>query len=123
KLLMRESFGYTVWDLGLPGAPRRIASADLESRPGYQKVGDGFQTVSKVAAAADGSRILVNWKQDTHGSLLMSPAPTVEGGYDFAGEFAPPKALNGIAVGQAGTRYIAFAFTGSSIIVADVTTF
>lgn len=119
RLLMRESFGFTLWDLGFPGAPRRIRSVDLEARPGYGVVGDAFQTVSKVAAAADGSRFLVNWRQDTHGNLLLQ----TDDSFANAGEYGPARASGGIAIGKVGNRYLAFSMSAFAVQVADVTSF
>lgn len=124
RLLLRESFGYSLWNLSNPRSPTLESINDLESKPGYERTGDGFQTVLRVAAPPDGSRLLVNWKQDNHGTLLMRPVTSGSGtSFDFAGEFNPGRAGGGIAIVKTGARYLGLSLPQTGVVVAEVTSF
>lgn len=104
-LWIRESYGVTAWRLDNLVTPARIF--DLEAR--WPKVGDGFQTVSGIAVS--GGILLANWKQDTHGTLILSATSGA-----LRGEFAPPRALGGVAI--SGGR--ALALTTGALWSADL---
>lgn len=121
RLVERENYGYSILDLSNPASPRWLGYFDIEQQSGYQKNGDGFNTVERVAAAADGSRIFVNYKESTHGNLLMQPSGSI---FSFAGEYNPARCQGGVAVAHVGSRYLGFSLQpGAGLVVADVTNF
>src|SRR5207244_5347883 len=69
--------------------------------------------------APDGSRALVNYTQNNHGSLVMSPL--TNGTFSFGGEMST--GIGRVAVMQRGTRYLGFVLRNAGLNVGDITTF
>lgn len=122
RLYVRENYGVSVYGHGL--VPRLAQQWDIQGRPGYAKVGDGFQTISNVGTSPDGQRVLLGYKQDTHGTLVLDARYSGNhAGRDgvVIGEFPPPRALGGVTVVQSGGTYTAFALQGGGLSYVDVT--
>src|SRR5258706_10763962 len=51
RLILREDFGYTLFDLSSPAAPVMSGTQDIEGFQGtFTKVGDGFSTITTATA-------------------------------------------------------------------------
>jgi hypothetical protein len=117
RVVVRENYGYSVFNLSNPAMPSYAASSDIEGQPGYGQGGDGFTTVGDLAAASDGSRLLVNYTT-SHGTLLMSPLGAI---YTFAGEFGISNGT--VALAKVGARYLGFNLKSTGLTAADVGAF
>lgn len=118
---LREAFGVS-WG-GHDNVGRR-GEANLERVPGYEKVGDGFMTVTGLGASADGFRVLVGWKQDNHGCMILRNRWREDHSGPNAkpiGEFGPPRTLGGVAVAQKSGRYYGFSLSQHALTMCDIT--
>lgn len=125
RMIIRENYGFLVYDLEIPDRPSQVGYLDIESQPTYSKGGDGFSTVVTLSAAPDGSRALVNYKESPHGTLLMKPTNP---SFTFAGEFAPTQTQGGTVVDSfvSPARYLGYALKSNvipALTVADISTF
>jgi PKD repeat protein len=119
RLIVMENYGYGTYDASNPSLPFPIAYQDMSATVPQQ--GDGQSIIIALAAAGDGSRALVNWKQSPHGTFLMKAIAT--NGFDFAGDFPGFRATGGVVADQVGTRYLGYALNGTNLYVADVSSF
>jgi hypothetical protein len=118
RLLVMENYGYATFSLGNPAAPAILGYQDMSSTVPQQ--GDGQSIIISLAATADGSRALVNWKQSPFGTFLMRPSLQT---FDFAGNYAGFRATGGVVVDPFPVRSIAYALTYGGLYVADVSNF
>lgn len=125
RLVVRTAMGVDNYGHGLVLDVGRRKRWDIQSRAGYAKFSDGFQVVTGVGVSPDGHRVVCGWKQPDHGTLVLNAYSSSAGrdGRDgqIIGEFAPPRALGGVTVTKAGSRYVAYGLGDVSLAHADVT--
>ena len=124
RLLMQESFGYSLLDLSTPTAPTALTYHDirfpLNGANSVTHHGDGQNNVQTISVAPDGLRVAFS----TTGPA--APFQTVVGvpganGFILWGDFFPDRA-NGTVIQHVGSRYIAYDIHGSLVSAADITT-
>lgn len=124
RLYCRTAWGVDSYGHGLVLDVPRRKRWDIQSRAGYQKVGDGFQIITCVGASPDGHRVVAGYKQDNHGTLVLNAFSSSAGktGVDgqVIGEFKPPRAT-AVTVAKQGSRYAAYSLMGTSLRCVDVT--
>ena len=118
RLLVMENYGYATFSLANPAAPSILGYSDMSMT--VPQVGDGQSIIVSLAAAPDGARALVNWKQSPYGTFLMKPNSV---NFSFAGNFAGFRAIGGVVVDPLPTRSIAYALTTAGLYVSDVSSF
>lgn len=115
KLLVPQNFGVSIFQLTDPDAPALAGFLDIEETLPREPGATG--TVAGVAAARDGSRLLVAYGRSPNGTLLLRPT------FAYAGDFGPPVPTGGTAILQNGSRYLGFSLLKTGLSVADITTF
>ena len=128
RLLLQESFGYSVLDLSNPANPTVIRWDDLrydpataESNPIPQH-GDGQSYIQTVAVSADGVRAAfsVSGPAEPDWHTMVGRADP-NNGFGIWGDFGDSRA-SGTVVQQIGSRYITYSILGTAAATAaDVT--
>ncbi|MEO8054683.1 MAG: PKD domain-containing protein [Acidobacteriota bacterium] len=129
RLLLQESFGYSVLDLSNPANPTVIRWDDLRydaSTPDSNPIpqhGDGQSYIQTVAVSPDGVRAAFSvsgpGEPDWH---TMVGRADPNNGFGIWGDFGNSRA-SGTVVQQVGSRYIAYSTLGTAAAsAADVTT-
>lgn len=122
RVAFREAFGYSWAGHGL--TLDRAGAIDISAIPGYEKKGDGFQTISGVALSDNGARLVLGYKPDDHGSLVIQSRWS--GDHRIAdgkilGEFGPPR-TGGVAVSVDGHgKYYGYSLSGAALFEYDIT--
>ncbi|MFI5120579.1 MAG: hypothetical protein ACHQM4_09210, partial [Thermoanaerobaculia bacterium] len=125
RLLMMESFGYSILDLSNPVNPTALYYHDVRNPvSGANSIpqhGDGQNMIQTIAVSPDGQRVAFS----TTGPA--APFQTVVGNRDGANAFTlwgdfPPDRANGTLVQHIGSRYIAYSINGTPATAADITT-
>ncbi|MCM3875689.1 MAG: hypothetical protein NEA02_04645, partial [Thermoanaerobaculia bacterium] len=122
RLLMQESFGYSVLDLTSPINPTALTYHDVRFPLGgpnsVNHGGDGQNDVQTIAVSPDGQRVAFSMTGPTSfHTVVGSPSGN---GFALWGDFRPDRAF-GTLVQHIGSRYIAYDFS-ESLTAADVTT-
>jgi hypothetical protein len=125
RMMMSESFGYSILDLSNPGNPIALLYDDFRfatTNP-LEQHGDGQSAIQTFGVSPDGQRAAfsVNGPFDPPWHTIGA---RTDGGNGFVlwGDFAPNRAL-GAVVQHVNGRYIAYAVHGSiSMTAADITT-
>lgn len=121
RLLMQESYGYSILDLGNPANPVALLYAD--NRFGTNHIttgGDGQSDVYSLGVSDDGQRFVTSLGGPGDGWYTIT-GPASGQGFQNQGSFAPKRAQSSL-VQHVGTRYLAWEFTSTQVAVADVTT-
>lgn len=125
RLLMQESFGYSVLDLTNPVAPVALMYHDIRFPVGgshsIPQHGDGQNMVQTIAVSADGQRVAFSTTGPAAPFNTVVGRPDGSNGFTLWGDFFPDRA-NGTVVQRSGSRYIAYAVHGNFVTAADVTT-
>jgi hypothetical protein len=124
RLLVQESFGYSILDLTNPASPTAIKWGDLRFDPPnpVAQHGDGQSYIQTVAVSPDGQRsaFSVNGPAEPVFHTLAG-RPDGANGFGIWGDFGDSR-NSGTVVHQVGARYIAYSTLGtSSGFAADVT--
>ena len=124
RLLLEESFGYSVLELTSPASPRFIRWDDLrfDSNP-IEQHGDGQSYLQTVAVAPDGQRAAfsVNGPAEPNWHTLVGQ-PDGNEGFGLWGDTAESRA-SGTVIQQLGARYVLYVlYSTSSPLAADITT-
>ncbi|HEY3349783.1 MAG TPA: PKD domain-containing protein [Thermoanaerobaculia bacterium] len=124
RLLLQESFGYSVLDLTNPASPTAIRWGDMRFDAPNQipQHGDGQSYIQTVAVSPDGQRsaFSVNGPAEPNWHTLVG-RPDGGNGYGMWGDFGGSR-NSGTVVHQVGARYIVYSILGtSSGFAADVT--
>ncbi len=123
RVLMQESFGYSVLDLTNPASPSVVRwdymPFDTNSVVPH---GDGQSYVQAIGASPDGQRValsLTGPASPPWNTVIGSPDD--KSGFTMWGD-TPPVGGVGAAVLQAGARYVHFGLTSDNLYASDVTT-
>ncbi len=125
RMMMSESFGYSILDLSNPGNPVALLYDDFRfatTNP-LQQHGDGQSAIQTFGVSPDGQRATfsVNGPFDPPWHTIGARNYGGEG-FGLWGDFAPNRAL-GTVVQHVNGRYIAYAIHGSiNMTAADITT-
>jgi PKD repeat protein len=124
RLLMQESYGYSVLDLSNPVNPTALYYHDVRLPVGGPNSvphhGDGQNNIATIAVSPDGQRVAFS----TTGPAL--PLQTVVGspdgvnGFTLWGDFFPDRAFSTL-IQHIGSRYIAYDFSQGAT-ASDITT-
>ena len=125
RILMQESYGYSVLDLTTPASPSVVRYDYMPFDTNSVAIhGDGQNYIQTLAIAPDGQRAAFSV---TSGGQANPPWNTVLGsadansGVQLWGDTAPAGAV-GDAVLVAGGRYIHYGLTSFNLYASDVTT-
>ncbi len=121
RLLMQESYGYSVLDLSNPVNPTALDYRD--NRFGADAItlgGDGQSDVYSIGVSDDGQRGVQSLGGPGDGWYTIVGGAS---GYGFLnrGSFSPRRAGSTL-VQHVGSRYIAYEITSTQVAAADVTT-
>ena len=120
RLLMMESYGYSVLSLDNPSSPSALSYRALMS-DGVTLGGDGQSIVYSFGISDDGQRVAFGLgnQADAWGTVA-GPAATGSGeGFKLFASFAPARST--ATVQHVGSRYLAYTFSNTSSAVTDVT--
>ena len=123
RLLMQESFGYSVLDLSNPVNPTALAYHDVRYPIGgpnsIRQAGDGQSFVQTISVSPDGQRVAFS----TNGPTTLDTVVGKPNGDPFilSGDFGNGGA-NGTLIQHIGSRYIAYDIQPNSATASDVTT-
>ena len=129
RMMMNETFGYSVLDLSNPVNPTALLYDDFRTDPSntntnpLQQHGDGQSAIQTFGVSPDGQRATfsVNGPFDPPWHTIGARNYGGEG-FGLWGDFAPNRAL-GTVVQHVNGRYIAYAIHGSiNMTAADITT-
>jgi hypothetical protein len=124
RLLMIETFGYSVLDLSSnPASPTALLYDDLRSDtqpiPAH---GDGQSYVASLGVSSDGQRAVFSLNGPAFPPYNTAAAlPNGGNGFAARGDFTPGGATSGTVVQKIGSRYIAYAMRFDSLAAADIT--
>jgi hypothetical protein len=121
RLLMQESYGYSVLDLSSPANPTALYYRD--NRFGSDKVtlgGDGQTDVYSLGVSDDGQRGVFSLGGPADSWYTIVGASNGNG-FLHRGSFSPRRAGSTL-VQHSGSRYIAYEITSTQVAAADVTT-
>ncbi|MCM3874989.1 MAG: PKD domain-containing protein [Thermoanaerobaculia bacterium] len=122
RLLMQESYGYSVLDLTNPVNPTALFYHDVRFPLGgpnsVNHGGDGQNNIQTIAVSPDGQRVAFSMTGPTSfHTVVGSPNGA---GFTLWGDFRPDRA-SGTLIQHIGSRYIAYNFE-LSVTAADITT-
>ena len=125
RILMQESFGYSVLDLSNPINPTALYYHDIRFPLGGPNSvthhGDGQSNVQTIAVSPDGQRVAFSTTGPAAPFNTVVGSPDGTYGFTLWGDFYPDRA-NGKLIQHSGTRYIAYDIHGSLVTAADITT-
>lgn len=128
RLMMFESFGYSILDLTNPTSPAALKYDDLRLDPNtgttntIAEHGDGQSYIQTIAVSPDGQRVAFSMFGPGDQWYTLAGRSDGQSGFGMWGSFPPNRAL-GTVVQQSGSRYIAYDVAGSShLTAADITT-
>jgi len=126
RLLVMESYGYSVLDLNKdPANPSALVYHDIRYPLGGPNSvthhGDGQNNVQTIAVSPDGQRAAFSITGP--GAPFQTVVGSHDGGYGFTpwGDFPQGRAF-GTLVQHVGSRYIAYSINDTPLTAADVTT-
>ena len=123
RILMKESFGYSVLDIqSNPMSPYALVYDDLRFE-GVVAHGDGQTYIASLGVSDDGQRAAfsINGPGTPPWGTVVGQ-PSGNGFAPLGGDFSMPGATQGMVIQHLGSRYVAYALAGSVLAVADVTT-
>jgi hypothetical protein len=125
RLLMQESFGYSILDLTNPISPIALYYDDVRNPVGgpnsIPQHGDGQNMVQTIAVSPDGQRAAFSTTGPAAPFNTVVGTPDGVSGFTLWGDFLIDSA-NGTVVQHSGSRYIAYDVHGSLVTAADITT-
>ncbi len=124
RILMQESFGYSILDLTNPLNPVAIYYHDVRNPVGgpnsIPQHGDGQNMVQTIAVSPDGQRVAFSTTGPAAPFNTVVGKPDGATGFTLWGDFYPDRA-NATVIQQAGSRYIAYDVHGSLVTASDIT--
>jgi hypothetical protein len=125
RILMSESFGYSVLDLTNPVNPTALVYHDVRLPVGglnsVTHHGDGQSDINTIAVSPDGQRAAFSTGGPAAPFQTVAGIAGNSGGFVLWGDFYPERALSTL-VQHVGTRYIAYNFSQGAPTATDVTT-
>ena len=123
RMVMLESFGYSILDLSNPANPTAMVYDNMGLSSEVPTVGDGQSDVASIGVSPDGGRLVIGLNGNARRDLNSVAATAGANGLfnRITGGFIPRGAL-GTAVQHVGNRYLAYSLIPSSgLTVADIT--
>jgi PKD repeat protein len=125
RILMQESFGYSVLDLTNPVSPIALYYHDVRNPVGgpnsIPQHGDGQNMIQTIGVSPDGQRVAFSTTGPAAPFNTVVGKPDGAMGFTLWGDFFPDRA-NGTVVQRSGSRYIAYDVHGNLVTASDVTT-
>ncbi|HSB64220.1 MAG TPA: hypothetical protein VLJ18_08640 [Thermoanaerobaculia bacterium] len=128
RLLMMETFGYSVLDISNPASPYALLYDDLrmDAQP-VSAVGDGQSFIASMAVSQDGQRMAFSLNSNANPMLNTVVGAANGQGAAMSGDFLPRNGSSGAVIQHIGNRYIAYvalpwsAISPQPLMAADVT--
>ena len=124
RLLMQESFGYSILDLTNPVNPTALSYHDVRLPVGgpnsIPQHGDGQSMIQTIAVSPDGQRVAFATTGPAAPFNTVVGKPDGASGFTLWGDFFPDRA-NATVVQHSGSRYIAYDVHGSLVTASDIT--
>ena len=122
RILMIESFGYSVLDVSSnPASPYALAYDDLRF-DGLPANGDGQSYVASLGVSDDGVRAAFADQRPGHAAVGHCGRHSLRERVHARGRHAPAYGTRGTVIQHIGSRYIAYVLNPGALTVADVTT-
>ncbi|HEX7612873.1 MAG TPA: hypothetical protein VF371_08865, partial [Candidatus Limnocylindrales bacterium] len=125
RLLMQESFGYSVLDLSNPVNPTALYYHDVRfpigGRNSVTHHGDGQNNIQTIAVSPDGQRAAFSTTGPAAPFNTVVGSPDGGSGFTLWGDFKGQRA-NGTLIQHVGSRYIAYDILPNSARASDITT-
>ncbi|MDL2717772.1 MAG: hypothetical protein PT977_08460 [Acidobacteriota bacterium] len=127
RMLMQESFGYSILDLSNPGNPSALLYRNMINSGEVPYSGDGQSYIKSIGVSPDGQRLALGLTGNAHPDYKSVAATANASGFsNVTGGFVPRNS-GGMVVQKISNRYLAYALIGSSgidsgsLTVADIT--
>jgi hypothetical protein len=125
RLLMQESFGYSVLDLSNPVNPTALYYHDVRfpigGRNSVTHHGDGQNNIQTIAVSPDGQRAAFSTTGPAAPFNTVVGSPDGGSGFTLWGDFNGQRA-SGTLIQHVGSRYIAYDILPNSATASDITT-
>jgi hypothetical protein len=121
RMLMIESFGYSILDLANPVSPSVLQYEDMRFQDGIPANGDGQSYVASLGVSPDGQRAEFSLNGPATPPYNTVVGATNSVGFTITGDYAPGGA-GSVVIQKSGSRYIAYTLRFDSMSAADITT-
>ena len=125
RLLMQESFGYSVLDLSNPVNPTALYYHDVRfpigGRNSVTHHGDGQNNIQTIAVSPDGQRAAFSTTGPAAPFNTVVGSPDGGSGFTLWGDFKGQRASSTL-IQHVGSRYIAYDILPNSATASDITT-